>query len=148
MEFDLGGVAKEYAADRAAMACAEAGAQWLLVNLGGDIRSIDSQPQGEPWRIGITHPRSAGTIASLDVLQGGVATSGDYERYIEINGTRYSHILDARTGMPCETMPQAVTVAAPACMVAGSLCTLAMLAGEGARALLDDSGFSDRKSVV
>ncbi len=148
MELDFGGVAKEYAADRAAMVCAQAGACALLINLGGDVRALASQPGDVPWRVGITHPRPRttgsgdATLATLDVLHGGVATSGDYERYIEINGKRYCHILDPRTGMPAEDAPQAVSVAAPACMVAGSLTTMAMLAGKGAQALLDTSGLS------
>jgi FAD:protein FMN transferase len=142
MEIDFGGVAKEYAADRAAMCCAQAGAQALLVNLGGDVRAIASQPGNEPWRIGITHPREPdATIATMEIMHGGVATSGDYERFFVAQGKRYCHILDARTGQPC-TGAQAVTVAAPACMVAGSLCTLAMLAGGAALSLLRESGFS------
>jgi FAD:protein FMN transferase len=142
MEIDLGGVAKEYAADRAAICCAQAGAQALLVNLGGDIRAIAPQPGNEPWRVGITHPREIGdTIATMEIMHGGVATSGDYERFFVVDGRRYCHILDARTGQPC-TGAQAVTVAAPACMVAGSLCTLAMLAGGAALSLLRESGFS------
>ncbi len=142
MELDFGGVAKEYAADRAASAAQAAGANAMLVNLGGDIRVTGAQPEGRAWRIGITHPRDSNqTIATMEISEGGVATSGDYERYFEIDGLRYCHIIDARTGWPVQAL-QSVSVAAPACMVAGSLCTLAMLLGDHGAQTLDASGFA------
>ncbi len=144
MEIDFGGIGKEYAADRAAMRCVAAGAEAMLVNFGGDIRVTGAQRDGVPWRIGITHPRPIfenQTIATLEITAGSVATSGDYERYFEMDGKRYCHILNARTGWPV-TQRQSVSVAAPACMVAGSLCTLAMLLGDEALSVLDESGFA------
>jgi FAD:protein FMN transferase len=144
MEIDFGGVGKEYAADRAATLCAGQGAQAMLVNLGGDIRVTGAQPDGVPWRIGITHPRASHqgqTIATMGISSGGVATSGDYERFFEFEGKRYCHILDACTGWPVQAL-QSVSIAAPACMVAGSLCTLAMLVGESAAHMLKESGFA------
>jgi thiamine biosynthesis lipoprotein len=144
MEIDLGGVAKEYAADRAAVLCAQAGASSLLVNLGGDIRALGPQPGGQPWRIGIAHPRAQAqtTVATLKLSQGGIASSGDYERFIEVDGKRYCHILDARTGLPAPECPQSVSVIAPACMLAGSHSTIAMLQGNDAQAWLEATGLS------
>jgi FAD:protein FMN transferase len=144
MEIDFGGVGKEYAADRAATLCAGQGAHAMLVNLGGDIRVTGAQPNGAAWRIGIVHPRATQpgqTIATMEISSGGVATSGDYERFFELEGRRYCHILDARTGWPVQSL-QSVSIAAPACMVAGSLCTLAMLVGESAPQMLRESGFA------
>jgi FAD:protein FMN transferase len=144
MEIDFGGVGKEYAADRAATLCAGQGAQAMLVNLGGDIRVTGAQPGNVPWRIGLVHPRPTKpgqTIATMEISSGGVATSGDYERFFELDGKRYCHILDARTGWPVQSL-QSVSIAAPACMVAGSLCTLAMLVGDFAPEMLKDSGFA------
>ncbi len=98
---DLGGIAKEYAADRAAAVCAlDADAHHGLVNLGGDIAVIGAHPDGSPWRIGIRDPfGSEGAIATLFVSSGGIATSGDYERYWQIDGRRFSHLIDPRDGL-------------------------------------------------
>jgi thiamine biosynthesis lipoprotein len=137
MEIDFGGIGKEYAADRAATICIDHGIRHGLVNLAGDVRVLGPQPDGAPWRIGITHPRSPGTtIAGLDLAAGAVATSGDYERYFELDGVRYCHILDPRSGMPVRHW-QSVSVIAPLCVVAGSCSTIAMLLEAGARDFLD-----------
>jgi thiamine biosynthesis lipoprotein len=127
MEIDFGGVVKEYAADRAATLCAEAGFRHGLVDLGGDIKIIGPHPDGTPWVVGIQHPRNpAAVMATLDLFHGAVATSGDYERFVEIDGRRYSHILSPHTGMPVRGLA-GVSVAAPECVVAGSATTIAML---------------------
>ena len=115
MEIDFGGIGKEYAADRVATICREHGIASGLVNLGGDVRAIGAQPDGAPWRVGIRHPRDPGrAIAVLDVVDAAVATSGDYERFVEIDGVRYCHLLDPRTGMPVAHW-QSVSVVAPLC---------------------------------
>jgi thiamine biosynthesis lipoprotein len=127
MEIDFGGIGKEYAADRMATILIEHGIAHGLVNLGGDVRAIGSQPNGAPWRVGIKHPREEEkTIASVELVDGAVATSGDYERFFEIGGRRYCHILDPRSGMPVRHW-QSVSVVAPLCIVAGSCSTIAML---------------------
>ncbi|HEX7272389.1 MAG TPA: FAD:protein FMN transferase [Casimicrobiaceae bacterium] len=140
MELDFGGVVKEYAADRAAVICAEAGMRHGLVDLGGDIRIIGPHPDGAPWRVGIQHPRrSDGVMATLDVAQGAVATSGDYERYLAIDGKRYCHIVSPRTGMPVQGFA-GVSVFAPECVVAGSATTIAMLREARGPAWLEEVG--------
>lgn len=133
MEIDFGGIGKEYAADRVATICLEDGLRHGLVNLGGDIRAIGPQADGTPWRVGIRHPRRDGAaIAGFDLAAGALATSGDYERYFEIGGQRYCHILNPRTGLPV-THWQSISVVSPLCVVAGSCATIAMLL-EGAGA--------------
>ena len=140
MEIDFGGIGKEYAADRAATILLDHGMRNGFVDLGGDIRAIGPQPDGTPWRAGVRHPRVAGAaIAAFDLSEGALATSGDYERYFYVDGKRYCHILDPRTGMPV-THWQSISVAAPLCVVAGSCATIAMLRGEGARPFLDAQG--------
>jgi thiamine biosynthesis lipoprotein len=142
MEIDFGGIGKEYAADRMATICVEHGVAHGLVNLGGDVRAIGAQSNGAPWRVGIRHPREAGkTIASVELVDGAVATSGDYERFFEIGGRRYCHILDPRTGMPVAHW-QSVSVVAPLCIVAGSCSTMAMLMEAGGEAFLAQQGLS------
>ena len=140
MEIDFGGVGKEYAADRAATLCAEHGIRHGLVNLGGDVRATGPQPDGAPWRVGIRHPRRDGAaIATVLLESGAVATSGDYERYFEIAGQRYCHILDPRTGRPAAHW-QSVSVVASLCVVAGSCATIAMLMGPDAESFLREQG--------
>jgi thiamine biosynthesis lipoprotein len=137
MELDFGGIGKEYAADRAATICGDHGVRHALVNLGGDVRALGSHPDGVPWRVGVQHPRTtAATIGTVEVADGAVATSGDYERYFELGGRRYCHVLDARTGVPVSAW-QSVTVLAPLAIVAGSYATVAMLLEGEAAAFLE-----------
>lgn len=136
MEIDLGGLGKEYAADRAATLLQAAGVRHALVNLGGDVRVLGGRPDGSAWTLGIRHPReTAAFLGSVALRDGALATSGDYERGFNADGRRFHHLLDARTGWPAEGW-QSVSVVAPACLAAGALATLAMLMGDAAPALL------------
>jgi thiamine biosynthesis lipoprotein len=140
MELDFGGIGKEYAADRAAAILREHGIVHALVNLAGDVRVIGTRPDGTPWRVGIQHPREpAGVFATVEVVDGAVATSGDYERYFEVDGRRYCHLLDARTGRPVAHW-QSVSVVADLATLAGSYATLGMLFAADAPAFLAGQG--------
>ena len=130
MEIDFGGVVKEYAVDRAASLCFDAGIRHGLVNLGGDIKIIGPHPDGSPWRIAICHPRqSGGILQALLLRSGALASSGDYERCIVLDGVRYGHVLNPKTGWPVNYMA-AVSVIGEFCVVAGSASTIGMLKGE------------------
>jgi thiamine biosynthesis lipoprotein len=140
MQLDFGGYVKEYAADRVAALCRAGGARHGLVDLGGDLAVIGPHPDGAPWRVGIRDPRdSTQALAALPLGWGGIASSGDYERCLVVDGVRYGHILDPRTGWPVRGLA-AVTVAASHCLVAGTLTTIAMLKGEHGAAWLDSLG--------
>lgn len=129
MELDFGGLGKEYAADRAAETCLARGAMHGFVNLGGDLRAMGPQADGRPWRVGIRHPRHPDRVFAQALIGGGgLATSGDYERFIEVDGRRYCHILDPRTGWPSRGL-SSVSVLASSCLVAGTLATSAMIKG-------------------
>lgn len=129
MELDFGGFGKEYAVDRAALVLREAGCECALVNLAGDVSIIGPQTDGTAWQVGIRHPRrDGGLLAKLPVMSGALATSGDYERFIEVDGVRHCHVLDPRTGLSARGF-QSVTVHAGSCLVAGSATTIAMLKG-------------------
>jgi FAD:protein FMN transferase len=135
MELDFGGVVKEYAADCAARAMAAAGIAHGLAELGGDIAIVGPHPDGSPWQVGVRDPRDPErAIATLELAQGAIASSGDYERYFESGGRRYCHILDPRSGWPAQGLA-GVSVVAPQCLVAGTASTVAMLLGaiEGPR---------------
>jgi FAD:protein FMN transferase len=142
MELDFGGFGKEYAADRAGAILAAGGAQHGYVNLAGDMHVIGPKPDGQPWMIGIQDPRRKGQIlATIPVQQGGLATSGDYERFFELDGRRYCHVLDPRSGQPV-THWRTVSVVAPLAVVAGNCTTIAMLKQAEGLAFLEASGMN------
>ena len=152
MALDFGGIVKEYAADRGAVICRQSGFAHGLVDLGGDIRIVGPHPDGAPWSVGIRHPRRAGDImASIDLAGGAIASSGDYERFIEIDGRRYGHIISPRTGMPVRALAS-VSVVADECVVAGSATTIATLMQEEGPAWLTEIGlphvFMDREMRI
>ncbi len=129
MQIDFGGFVKEYAVDAVARLCRELGIEHGMVDLGGDIHIIGPHPDGQPWQVGIRNPRDPEkAIVSIGLLSGGLASSGDYERYMLVDGQRYCHILNPGTGWPVQGLAS-VSVAAPLCLLAGTASTVAMLKG-------------------
>ena len=117
---DLGGYLKGFALDRAAAILREHGANNALINIGGNVMALGTK-NGEAWRVGIQHPRQPGPLATLKLNDGeAIGTSGDYQRFFELNGKRYCHLLDPRSGMPI-THTQALTVLISARPAAGTL---------------------------
>ena len=109
LAIDFGGYLKGVALDRAAAILREQGVNNALINIGGNVLALGSK-NGEPWRVGIQHPRQAGPIATVALLDGeAIGTSGDYQRYFELDGKRYCHLLDPRSAEPV-MHTQAVTV--------------------------------------
>jgi len=142
MEIDLGGIAKEYAVDRAleAMAALDQTPPAFLVNFGGDLRASGPLPAA-PWKVGVEAPaRGPVPALVLELGRGALATSGDTHRYLLREGKRYGHILDPRTGWPVENAPHSVTVAAATCIEAGTLSTIALLHGAAAESFLEELG--------
>jgi FAD:protein FMN transferase len=155
MELDFGGFGKEYAADRAALTLRESGMEHALVNLGGDLHALGTRGlpeiRGESWHIDIQHPRpepaALGTsIAFLPLGRGGLATSGDYERFFIQDGRRYCHVLNPRTGMPVSAL-QSISVLAATTSAAGAITTIAMLKEHEATRWLDTQGISSPKPL-
>jgi thiamine biosynthesis lipoprotein len=137
MEIDFGGIGKEYAVDRVADFAARESAAPVLVNFGGDLRCTGAAPASGAWQVGIESLSKPGQPAKrIELTSGALATSGDARRAIVIDGQRYGHILNARTGWPAPGAPRSVTVAAPTCSQAGSYSTLAMLHGADAETFL------------
>ena len=148
MELDFGGFGKEYAADRAAAVLKREGVRQALVNLGGDLHALDDPvfPESTAWTVGIQHPRAPSdqplaSVAALQLTQGGLATSGDYERYFVQDGKRYCHILNPITGWPVSDF-QSITVVAENATSAGAMATIAMLKGAQATPWLIAQGAS------
>ncbi|MBI1284634.1 MAG: FAD:protein FMN transferase [Thiobacillus sp.] len=109
VQLDLGGYAKGYALDEAIRILKAHGIDNALVNIGGNVIALGGHGD-RPWRVGIQHPRQPGTLATLDLMNGeAIGTSGDYQRYFEAGGQRYSHLIDPRSGFPATGM-QSVTV--------------------------------------
>lgn len=109
VQLDLGGYAKGRALDDAVAILKQHGIANALVNIGGNIIALGSHGE-RPWRVGIQHPRTPGTLATLELQDGeAVGTSGDYQRFFEVNGHRYCHLIDPRSGRPASAM-QSVTV--------------------------------------
>lgn len=141
MEIDLGGIAKEYAVDRALALIRQRSSLAALVNFGGDIAAYGPRRNGEAWSVGIESVDQEGVSTKIIYLvQGGLTTSGDSKRFILHEGRRYSHILNPKTGYPVEDAPRSITVAAESCTQAGFLSTLGMLKGPGAESFLEQSG--------
>ncbi|MDD2864340.1 MAG: FAD:protein FMN transferase [Methylococcales bacterium] len=130
LELDFGGIVKEYAADRAAALCSEMGIKHGIINLGGDIKVIGSHPDLSAWHIGIRDPENKNAVVNVvELTSGAMASSGDYERCIEIDGKRYGHILNPKTGYPVQHF-SSITVISDYCVLAGSASTIAMLKEE------------------
>lgn len=142
MELDFGGFGKEYATDCAADLLLSLGAHHGYVNLAGDMRILGPKPDGEAWTIGIQDPRRKDAIvAGIPIERGALATSGDYERFFELNGRRYCHILNPHSGMPVSYW-RSVSVLAPRAIVAGSCSTIAMLKEADGIAFLEEAGMN------
>ncbi|KPJ49310.1 hypothetical protein AMJ40_05810 [candidate division TA06 bacterium DG_26] len=124
---DLGGVAKGYAVDRALERLKELGIRHALVDAGGDIRTMGGKGNSL-WKIGVKHPRREGIMRTIELGDGSVATSGDYERYFFRDSVRYHHILDPRTGYPAVGCVSA-TILAEKAMDADVLATAIMVLG-------------------
>ena len=130
MQIDLGGIVKEYAADALGAIARENGVTSGLIDLAGDIYVVGPHPNGQPWLVKIRHPRlPKSTLATMKVYQGAVASSGDYERKMVVDGKHYCHIINPKTGWPIEGV-SAVSVAADHCIIAGTIATTAMLLGK------------------
>lgn len=111
MQIDLGGIAVGYALDYAAEAMREAGAASGLIDVGGDVLAFGAGPEGDGWRVGVKNPFGEGLLARLLLRDMAVTTSGKQQRFYEIDGHRYSHIIDPRTGLPAEQAPCVVVIA-------------------------------------
>ncbi len=139
MRLGLGGIAKAYIAERAADLAVAAGVRDILIDAGGDV--VARGRNGErPWSVGVRDPRSATRlIATVDLNDEVISTSGDYERFVEVDGHRYHHLLDPRTGYPASAS-QSATVVAPDGALAEALSTALFVLGPPGLAMV--SGFA------
>ena len=138
MQLDLGAIAKGYAVDVAWARLKAAGQTNLLIDLGGNLRSIgEAAPGRNGWRTGVRNPFVKDSLIGMFLMHDGeaVATSGNYERFVDIDGIRYAHIMDSRTGRPVTGMA-GTTIIAPDAMTADALSTTLFILGPQKGAVL------------
>jgi len=136
MEIDLGGIGKEYAVDRCVQIARQKTNESVLVNFGGDLAMTTPRKNKGFWSVGRLITGSEEACGLFQLYGGAIATSGDANRFLLKNGVRYSHILNPKTGWSINDAPHTVSVAAPTCVEAGMMSTLAMLQGGDAEAFL------------
>ncbi|MBC7723111.1 MAG: FAD:protein FMN transferase [Pedobacter sp.] len=129
MRIGFGGIGKGYAAERAKLVMQMAGAVSGIVNASGDLATWGKQPDGSKWTIGIAHPDLAGKIFSyMTISDLAIATSGNYEKFIMIEGKKYSHTINPRTGLPV-TGIKSVTIISSNAEIADAMATPVMIMG-------------------
>ena len=141
MELDLGGIVKEYGADKAAQSLRDHGFNHALIELAGDVVAVGSKTSGAPWHVGISDPEAPSrTLVTIELTNCALATSGSYQRFIEINGQRYSHFLNPHSGWPVEGAAS-VSVISDSCLTAGAVATVGCLhSGADATTWLEEAG--------
>ncbi len=136
-QFDLGGIAKGLAVDLAAGRLRKAGVQNGLIDLGGNLYCLGGAPGRENWRVGIRNPNNRNELFALvTVTEVSVATSGSYERFVEIDGRRYGHIMNPATGRPAEGLLSATVIAEDGILADGLSTTLFVLGPHKAQLFL------------
>ena len=130
-EIDLGGIAKGYIADRVAAFLKERGVRHACINMGGNILVFGGKPDGSEWTIGVRDPFGTAADAEevLSLPDGAVVTSGSYERGFDLDGVRYHHILDPKTGMPIQNGLVSVTILCDKSATADALSTACFVLG-------------------
>ncbi len=129
MRIGFGGIGKGYAADKAATLMQKLGIASGLVNASGDIKAWGRQADGGEWKVGISHPDDpSGAFSYLSLNNNAIATSGNYEKFVVINGRKYSHTINPKTGMPV-TGIKSVTVIAPCAELADAMATPVTIMG-------------------
>jgi thiamine biosynthesis lipoprotein len=129
MKIAFGAIGKGYAADKVKQLLKEQGVLAGIINASGDMTTWGQQPNGEEWKVAITNPlNKSEAFALVPVSDKAVVTSGDYERYVMIDGKRYAHIINPKTGMPASGLIS-VTVFAPSAELADALATAVFVMG-------------------
>ncbi|WP_373055884.1 FAD:protein FMN transferase [Zunongwangia sp. H14] len=129
MKIGFGAIGKGYAADKAKNLLQQKGVAAGIINASGDMNTWGKQVNGQDWKVAITNPLDKNkAFALLPIKNEAVVTSGDYEKFVEFNGTRYAHIIDPRTGYPAAGIIS-VTVFAPKAELADALATSVFVMG-------------------
>jgi thiamine biosynthesis lipoprotein len=131
MRIGFGGIGKGYAAERAKQVMKSMGFESGIVNASGDMTTWGVQPNGRPWTIGIVDPNARGKIFSyMNITDMAIATSGNYEKFIMIDGKKYSHTINPKTGLPIRGI-KSVTIISRNAEIADAMATPVMIMGIG-----------------
>lgn len=139
MKLDLGGIAKGYAGDEVKRVLEENGVKHAIIDLGGNIYALGSKEGHKSWKIGIQNPKEerGSYVGIVEVKENAVVTSGDYERYFEVDGKRYHHIIDSKTGYPSDNELSAISIVSKSSTDSDALSTALFVLGreKGAKVL-------------
>jgi len=132
MILDLGGIAKGYAADEIGRILKEKGVESAIIDLGGDIYALGFKPVEQPWKIGIQNPfeHRGSYVGIAEIKNKSIVTSGDYERYFELDNVRYHHIIDSKTGYPANNELSAVSIISDNSMDGDAISTAVFILGK------------------
>ena len=130
MELDLGAVAKGYTGDQLAALFAEAGVTSAIVELGGNVQTLGTKPDGSPWKVAVRSPEGEGYAGVLELVDQAAVTSGGYQRYFQQDGETYWHIMDPATGRPARSGAASVTVVSERGVIADGLSTALFVMGK------------------
>ena len=129
MRIGFGGIGKGYAAEKAKSLLQQKGVKSGIINAAGDLTAWGHQPNGKPWTIGIADPNTTKQAFSfLEITNTSIATSGNYEKFILIDGKKYSHTIDPKTGLPVRGI-KSVTIICPNAEIADAMATPVMIMG-------------------
>ncbi len=137
MKIDLSGIAQGFAADRVAEILKRYNIKSGIINIGGEVYGLGNSPKNRPWVVGIKNPRGGGVIEKIGISDWALATSGDYEKFFVINGIRYNHILNPKTGFPAEEFASVTVIAKNAAFADGIATAVAAMGAKRGIKFLD-----------
>ncbi|MEO0122380.1 MAG: FAD:protein FMN transferase [candidate division WOR-3 bacterium] len=140
MKIDLGGIAQGFAADRMVDILRKFNIKSAIVNIAGEVYAIGKSPKNRPWVVGIKHPRQEGVIEKVGLVDCALSTSGDYEKFFIVNGVRYAHIIDPKTGYPARDFASVTIFAENTTFADGIATAVSVMNAEKGKKFLDSMG--------
>jgi len=140
MKIDLGAIAQGFAADRVAEIMKKNRIKSAVINIAGEVYALGNSPKNRPWVVGIKNPRGEGVIEKVGLSNGALSTSGDYEKFFVIDGIRYAHIIDPRTGYPAGNYASVTIFAESATFADGIATAVSVMGAQEGKKFLDSLG--------
>lgn len=140
MKIDLGGIAQGFAADQIVKIFKKYRIRSAIINIAGEVYGLGSSPKNRPWVVGIKNPRGAGIIEKVQLTDGALSTSGDYEKFFVIDDIRYAHIIDPRTGHPAKEYASVTIFAKNTAFADGIATAVSVMGAHQGKKFLDSLG--------
>jgi thiamine biosynthesis lipoprotein len=140
MKIDLGGIAQGFAADWVAGIMKKYKIKSAIINIAGEVYALGKSPKNRPWIIGIKNPRGEGIIEKVDLIDDALSTSGDYEKFFVVDGIRYAHIIDPKTGYPAKNYASVTIFAESATFADGIATAVSVMGAQEGKEFLDSLG--------